>query len=145
MALAVSPCTRGHQLGDILTSSLLFPEVTRLLRVYTAAWLSAALLHSPRPEAHCLWSRRLALASQPLLTHHVQVEAVLHPGLGLLELLFQLHEVEGVKRIDDGSPTETACGTENRMCDLGAIIILSILFSTGHPSPGSPNAWRTSR
>lgn len=72
-------------------------------------------------------SRRLALVSLRLLTHHVQVETVLHPGLGLLELLFQLHEVEGVERIDDGRPTETACRTENSKCDPGAILSFPFL------------------
>lgn len=70
---------------------------------------------------------RLALASPPPLTHHVEVEAVLHPGLGLLELFSQLHEVQRVERIDDGSPTETACKTENRKCDPGVMFFLSIL------------------
>lgn len=55
------------------------------------------------------------------------MEAVLHPGPGLLELLFQLHEVEGIERIDDGRPTETTCRTENHKYDPGAIFILSIL------------------
>lgn len=37
VALAVSPCARGHQQGDIPTPSLAFPEVRRLIRVCTAA------------------------------------------------------------------------------------------------------------
>lgn len=38
------------------------------------------------------------------LTHHIQVEILFNPGFGLLELLLQLHEVEGVKGVNDRCP-----------------------------------------
>lgn len=68
----------------------------------------AALLYNHRHECAICRAGDRPVSPWPL-THHIQVEAVLHPGFGLLELLLQLHEVEGVKRIDDGCPTEATC------------------------------------
>lgn len=68
------------------------------------------------------------------LTHHVQVEVLFHPGLGLLELLSQLHEVEGVKGIDDCRPVKASCSTEDRRCEPGSFSS-SPSSHTSHPDP----------